>query len=226
MCIRDRYAGMLFWIGDRLPSGFQVFVSICIVAGNTGFTVFVVAVFVRALVREARKDGDQSEKALKRLLRERSSGQRVAAAAAGSAQQDLPRKRVATHMGRVGRGGTIKGSLRYNVGVAIQMTKAQQNAKAYQSTLQVRKEKLTRNHSAAQSRLRSRIAMRRTRSQAAQSNASGAAAVVPLSAGLPTKKRNLANAVSPAPPPPPKNKPAKRRRKKKKKKKKSKKRDS
>ena len=60
VCWGTLYCGMLYWIGDRLPEGFRVFVSICIVAGNTGFTLFVMAVYARAVIREKKNGGEQS----------------------------------------------------------------------------------------------------------------------------------------------------------------------
>ena len=66
VCWGTLYCGMLFWIGNRLPSGFRVFVSFCIVGGNTLFTLLIVVVYARSSVRESRRHGEQSEHAHRR----------------------------------------------------------------------------------------------------------------------------------------------------------------
>ena len=73
VCWGTLYCGMLFWIGDRLPAGFRVFVSICIVGGNTCFTVFVAVVYIRAILRENKKGTQHSAKRLQSKLRNRLS---------------------------------------------------------------------------------------------------------------------------------------------------------
>ena len=72
VCWGTLYCGMLFWIGERLPSLFRIIVSIFIVVGNIAFTVFSALVYIRATRMEADKESGQSEKALKQRLRFRS----------------------------------------------------------------------------------------------------------------------------------------------------------
>jgi hypothetical protein len=73
VCWGTLYCGMLFWIGNRLPSGLRVFVSISIVGGNTCFTVFVSVVYIRSVIRERKKGSQQSAKRLQSKLRNRLS---------------------------------------------------------------------------------------------------------------------------------------------------------
>jgi membrane protein implicated in regulation of membrane protease activity len=85
ICWGTLYSGMLFWLGTtagRLGPGFLTLVSFSIIFGNVLFTISLVVVFVRAVHRESKKDGEHSEEALRRLIRVRSgvetaSGQRV-----------------------------------------------------------------------------------------------------------------------------------------------------
>ena len=72
MCWGTLYSGMLFWIEDRLPSHFRVFVTICIVAGNSGFTIFLVSVYVRSFLAENKSGSLQSATSLQSILRSRS----------------------------------------------------------------------------------------------------------------------------------------------------------
>ena len=69
------YSGMLFWLGTtagRLGPAFLTLVSFTIIFGNVLFTIWLVFVFVRAVTRESKKDGTQSEDSLRKLIRIRS----------------------------------------------------------------------------------------------------------------------------------------------------------
>ena len=149
VCWGTLYCGMLFWIGDRLPREFQVFVSICIVGGNTLFTVLILAVFARATVKESREHGDQSELALKTILRRRSRGVR----------SERTRSR-----GSINRNGTIKGSLRYTAKVALQLKRAQANAESYAETSCQMKRQLDKKRKQATMRLKLRLIKRASKS--------------------------------------------------------------
>ena len=75
ICWGTLYSGMLFWLGTtsgRLGPEFLTLVSFTIIFGNVLFTIWLVVVFVRAVHRESKKDGEHSEEALRRLVRVRS----------------------------------------------------------------------------------------------------------------------------------------------------------
>jgi hypothetical protein len=151
---------MLFWIGERSPQGFRVFVSVCIVGGNVLFTSLVLFVFVRAFVRESRKKGDQSELALKSILRMRS---RHGQHSARSLPHSLGSKRVRSR-GSIDRNGTIKGSLRYNAKVALQLKRAQANVQSYAKSSHQMKRLVEKKREQATTRLKSRLIKRASKS--------------------------------------------------------------
>ena len=79
ICWGTLYSGMLFWLGStagRLEPGFLTLVSFTIIFGNVLFTFWLVFVFVCAVTRESKKDGEQSEETLRKLIRIRSGEQR------------------------------------------------------------------------------------------------------------------------------------------------------
>jgi len=155
---------MLFWIGNRLPSGFRVFVSFCIVGGNTLFTLLIVVVYARSSVRESRKHGEQSEHALKMILRIRSRQTRSAGVAQmPSASRTLGNTRVRSR-GSIDRNGTIKGSLRYNAKVALQLKRAQANVQSYAKSSHQMKRQVEKKREQATTRLKSRLIKRASKS--------------------------------------------------------------
>ena len=133
VCWGTLYCGMLYWIGDRLPEGFRVFVSICIVAGNTGFTLFVMAVYARAVIREKKNGGEQSEAGLKRAFSRR----------------------------RQSRSGIRhKVALKDSVKIAIHMKKAKDNVVAHAASVQALHKRTKSKKAASLSRLNSRLQSR------------------------------------------------------------------
>ena len=73
ICWSTLYCGMLFWMGDRLPHSFQVFLSIFVLTTNTFFSAYLIFVFVRAFRRESVNDSPQSAENLRKFFIRRRS---------------------------------------------------------------------------------------------------------------------------------------------------------
>jgi hypothetical protein len=78
VCWGTLYSGMLFWLGStsagRLGPEFLTLLSVTIILGNLLFTVCLLFVFVRAITRESKTDGEHSEEALRKRMQVRSAG--------------------------------------------------------------------------------------------------------------------------------------------------------
>ena len=113
---------------------------------------------------EEEKEIDAADGQAQRQARRRVN-EAVPGPAAGTGQR-RPMAGVRSRMGQVGRSGTIRGSLRYNVGVAIQLKKAQRNVSTYAETLKARQECTQQVQTASLSRLQSRLKIRKANSRA------------------------------------------------------------
>ena len=143
VCWGTLYCGMLYWIGDRLPEEFRVFVSICIVAGNTGFTLFVMAVYARVMIREKKNGGEQSEAGLKRVLSRRTQSR---------------------------SGIRHKNSFKDSVNIAVHMKKAKDNVVAHATSVQALHKRTKSKKVASISRLNSRLQARSAKGKPQSAN--------------------------------------------------------
>jgi hypothetical protein len=75
VCWGTLYSGMLFWLGSTASGRFApellVLISFTIIFGNILFTLFLVLVYVRAVHYESKKDGEHSEEALRKRVKQR-----------------------------------------------------------------------------------------------------------------------------------------------------------
>ena len=133
--------------------------------------VFLNVAFVGNVGRSWWRHGQYCAQCRKEATREEPKGENEVSETDGQAQRRVGRH---SRMGQVSRSGTIRGSLRYNVGVAIQLEKAQQNVSSYQETLKTRQERTHKIQSASLSRLQSRLKIRKANSRAKKLRQRGA----------------------------------------------------
>lgn len=146
VCWGTLYCGMLFWIGERLPSLFRIIVSVSIVLGNIAFTIFSAFVYLRATRMEADKESGQSEKALKQRLRFRSRSKGYG-----------PKNYSRTF-------GTMQRRFTDHVHGALHVRKAKKTVDAHEISVNAHKEKLEENRALSHERLKRRIELQKKKS--------------------------------------------------------------
>ena len=130
ICWGTLYSGMLFWLGTtagRLGPAFLTLVSFTIIFGNVLFTIWLVFVFVRAVTRESKKDGTQSEDSLRKLIRIRSED-RVKTA---GEQRVKVRPQTSQHqaMNRVGKSNKWSSISVFKLGQSMGKAKSQRSGR-------------------------------------------------------------------------------------------------
>ena len=163
VCWGTLYCGMLFWIGDRISAGFRVFVSFFIVGLNILFTLFIIAVYIRANVLENKQNSEYSEDALREIVsvrRESVASRHEISKNKASGTQIYKTGRVSNRFGKGGRIFTAKGSLRYKIKVAVQLDKAQAETEAYVNSLAIKNKRVQVAETLSRCRLNQRLLLR------------------------------------------------------------------
>jgi hypothetical protein len=156
VCWSTLYCGMLFWIGPpRISHNFLVFLSFYIIGVNVSFTAVVLFQYCRGLRLERRKEGEHTLEALREqtLQRMRKRLEGVGASDGTRFRRGAPQARLRL------RQKTFRGSLKYNLKVAIHLETAKTNSTTYYNTRGLRRIEMI----ASQNKARNRLAQRRSK---------------------------------------------------------------